>query len=159
MSQLVEPQSSSNKKARLDRSGSISSTISDDSSYSSSGSSSISDHYTPHTHEEDEDGSPPTSTTTTTTGSPIYNMIRRDIEAQGNRFLLPFLSTPDLLRLSESCRVLLPYRKHLQRVKIVNHPTPTTKMKLSLVKLLAEQETGKMVVEEEEKWWWWWWWW
>lgn len=53
--------------------------------------------------------------------------------------LLPFLSTRDLLRLSECSHSLLQYRNHISRLCVIRHPTPTPRMKRALLRMLTDQ--------------------
>ena len=73
----------------------------------------------------------------------LYDFIRRDIiRGEGNNILMPFLTTNDLLRLSECSKQLLDYRYQLSRVGIVLHPSPTFLMKRALFQLMAKQVLG-----------------
>jgi hypothetical protein len=45
--------------------------------------------------------------------------LRGDIQKEGDRILLPYLTTKSRLRLSECCRETRPYRDYLSRVRIV----------------------------------------
>lgn len=45
--------------------------------------------------------------------------LRSDIQKEGDRILLPYLTTQSRLRLSECCRETRPYRDYLSRVRIV----------------------------------------
>lgn len=68
-------------------------------------------------------------------------MIQRDIE-KSRRWLLPFLTTTDRLRLSECSKGLDKYRYNLSQVNIVWHPSASHATESGLVKLLCEQELG-----------------
>jgi len=59
---------------------------------------------------------------------------------------IPFLTTHDLLRLSECSKALVPYRQHFSRIKLVRHPSPITPaLRSALSRLLGEQQ-GDIVV-------------
>ena len=53
----------------------------------------------------------------------LRKQLYHDLEPQGQRFFIPFLTTTDLLQLSASSKGLLRYRYYLSRVKIVS-PCP-----------------------------------
>lgn len=62
-------------------------------------------------------------TWTTTTGKEqqLAEWMQRDVEPQGARLLLPFLTTYDRLHLSACCRALLRYRNHLSFIEVPHH--------------------------------------
>ena len=73
---------------------------------------------------------------------PLRELLIRDIAPEGHRLLLPFLTTTDLLHLSECCQGLLNYRYHLSRVAIIPHPECTSAMDEGLTRLLSGQRLG-----------------
>lgn len=74
-------------------------------------------------------------------GTHLYSFLRDDIQRKDHHFLLPFLTTNDLLRLSESSKDLTIYRLHLPRVKIAPPgPSPTKDEMTSVTRLLMDQK-------------------
>jgi len=70
----------------------------------------------------------------------LYHFIRRDIIVnEGHHILVRFLTTNDLLRLSECCKPFVNYRHHLSRLKTVSHPSDNITMRRALFVLLAKQ--------------------
>jgi hypothetical protein len=57
--------------------------------------------------------------------------------------LLPFLNAVDLLRLSECCYGLLPYRLHLSKVMVVPHPWGWDDVAMMALAQLMKEQKGK----------------
>jgi len=73
----------------------------------------------------------------------LYDFICTDIiKGLGHLLLVPFLTTNDLLQLSECSKPLVNYRQHLSRIKIVPHPATviTPGIRRALSQLLDEQQ-------------------
>ena len=73
-------------------------------------------------------------------------VLGRDVEPQGHRIIIPFLTNKDLLRLSECSKGLLPSRLHLTRIRL-RYPYYTKeecspRIKGGVLRLLAEQMRG-----------------
>ena len=74
-----------------------------------------------------------------TTRGGLLDLIRHDVEPDGQRIILNFLSTTDRLRLSECSKSLLQYRNHLFNIKVVRHPSATRGLEKALIRLLSQQ--------------------
>lgn len=93
---------------------------------------------------------PSSSTSSSTAGQRLFNGVPvdtlhdfmcRDIQPEGPRVLLPFLTTTDLLRQSSCSRGLLKYRSHLTDIKIFAHSSPVSDNSMfALTQLLLRQE-------------------
>ena len=59
--------------------------------------------------------------------------------------LLPFLTTTDLLQLSQCSKALTNYRYNLSRVTIIPHPSGVPEMEEALTRLLSGQMSGMHV--------------
>lgn len=70
----------------------------------------------------------PSITEATTITGNLTSFLIEDIEEKGCHLLLPYLTTNDLLRLSECCQATTNYRYYLKSVKLVPHKSPLLSM-------------------------------
>ena len=81
----------------------------------------------------------------------LREFLIRDISPEGHRLLPPFLTTTDLLHLSECSQGLLDYRYHLSRVNITSPRWSTPAMDEGLTRLLSGQRLGIYITTLEPK--------
>lgn len=72
----------------------------------------------------------------------LHDLLLADTETGGSHTLVTFLTTSDLLRLSECCLGLQAARTFLLRVKIATPPQPSTAYLQALLLLLEAQQFG-----------------
>lgn len=85
-----------------------------------------------------------TTTTTKARSTSLFTFLQDDIQPEGRRLLLPFLTMNELLRLSECCEGLINYRHHLTRLKISPHSSASPGTVEGINQLLLDQEGKRL---------------
>jgi len=78
----------------------------------------------------------------------IREMILRDLDRHGHRLLPIYLTTDDLLRLSECCKATMPNRYLLQSIKLIKHPHANTTEATCTNLLLHQSHLTHVSVED-----------
>jgi len=78
--------------------------------------------------------------------SPLFELLLLNLQPTGPHLFLSYLTTMDLLRVSECCKGTRAYRSYLLHIKVVWHPWATfwltSRLKRGLVRLFLEQRHG-----------------